>query len=148
MGAKSRSKSVYEREIEDIAKTLAVELSRDPDWQLVTGKVIPDTNEEFERCRRSLSRLTKKATQLLCPGSRVSCVYGRGTAHHWIHLEVTTQECPASLQFNGRTEPVYVEGKIEDILCALGFRYGTYTSDSGPGNAEPGRCIRVEVRYR
>ena len=123
-------------------------VSKDSDWSLVTGKKKQMTRGDWIREKRAITRITKKAVRAMYPGYAVSVRSGRGTAHHWVYIDVTMPELNDEKVRNTSREWEYKDvcRRIEDTLLALGIKYGIYESDCGP-NSSPSPCLLVSVNH-
>jgi hypothetical protein len=115
-------------------------LEKDPDWLLVSGKQKPVTNEEHRREKRALTRLTKKAANLLFPQFKALSCYGSGTAHYWVHVNIVVPE-----KNIGLPEQKNIEQRVTETLISTRLKYSMYLPDSFPGKDDWTPCLSVRV---
>jgi hypothetical protein len=113
-------------------------LEKDPDWPLVSGKQELITMEDYAREKRALTRLTKKATQLLFPEYKALACYGSGTAHYWVHINIVTPENV------DRVTERNISERAKKMLLATGLKYGSYYTDYGPNNVYA-PCLSINL---
>lgn len=124
---------------EDVKKVRPI-LEKDPDWPLVSGLRKAVTQEDDKRQRMALTRLTKKAVNLLFPEYKALARYDRGTASHWVNVNIVTQE-----KILDATQGKIKE-RAENMLEAVGLRYGSYYSDYGTVAGDDWHsCLHVGV---
>jgi hypothetical protein len=124
------------------AKKIIPILKRDPDWRLVTGKKKPVTDEDYKRKSRGLTRLTKKAVNLLFPQFKTSVRYDRGTARHWVDVEIAI---PEEIKDPQRQN---VGRRVKMMLKSTGLKYSEYFPDSFPGKDDWRPCLLVQTWRR
>jgi len=120
-------------------------LERDKDWKLVTGK-----EDHREEMYRAITRVTKRAVNLLQPDRKVSVRRGRGTAYGWVHVDVAAPELDwTKLRGKAREkasrECDATRREINDVLVELGIRYSTYYTDCLPGADTYEPCLSVTI---
>lgn len=126
---------------EDAAKIIPV-LEKDPDWLLVSGQKEPVTDEDFRRKRRGLTRMTKKAINLLFPQFKASVCYDRGTASHWVDVNIILPK-----EFND-LQRQNVGTRTSMMLKSTGLKYSMYFPDSLPGKDDWRPCLLVQTWRR
>lgn len=121
---------------DDAAKICPI-LQKDPDWPLASGK-IPVDGLNYRKSMRALTRLTKKASQLLFPEYKVLSCHGSGTTYYWVYVNIVIPEKTEL------TEDENIAVRVKKMLTATGLNYGSYYTDYGPNNSyKP--CLSVNV---
>lgn len=134
------------KEAPEIAARMLPAIAKDRDWPLITGKKKPTLSEEYVRAERALTRVTKKATAIMYPKHAISVQRGAGTAHDWVHIDITMPELVPK-KVRGTTQEWEYKNvcrRIEDVLVALGIKYARRYTDFGRRNFYA-PCLSVTV---
>lgn len=145
---KLREKQI--KEAEKAAEELLPTLQKDKDWDLVTNDFDPSNGKNYGDLLRAVSRLTKKAVQLMHPDYAVSIRRGRGTGYGWISVKFTIPELKIRDLNSKEGRKKTQEGKrlcrkVKDVLVALNIRYSKYRTDYGSGPDTYEACLSVSV---
>jgi hypothetical protein len=132
-----------EIEINADAERIRPILEKDPDWPLASGKQESDTfkYEEWKRKKSALSRLTKKAVNLLYPDYVVSVKFDRGTASNWLDVNFKFPKTPEYLEIQKITQ------RTREMLICTGLQYPAYFPDSMPGKDDWTPCLNVSINH-
>lgn len=130
---------IMKKQAEEDVKKIRPILEKDPDWTLVSSEGV--SREDKQRQRRALTRLTKKAVNLLFPEFKASAHHDRGTARHWVTVNITVPGTPENALIQEMTQ------RAEKMLVSSGLKYAAYFPDSFPGKDDWSPCLLVKVNH-